>query len=409
MKNVNFIDRLVSIGLMIREGCFFSLMPTRYPSQRPLHCLGVLLYLLTTHAFAVDERKDYRTGLDLYRQGQYAQAETLFQSAALADPSFWQAYQALGQCEYQLGNRPGALAAFEKSLKIHPDNPSLQNFTDKIRQTMAPAEPIREGARPVSSIGMSAKPIVNPGSLMKPAFAQVYGTFGNSAFTDLTAGYRYINNLTQGPGSNNQTYLPYVGMGIETGYRLDRNDCFSVNLELASVYGFSIDNGDPLDHFTQKLTNQLLTLGINYSYLTPDKDGPWIARFGVDYYFLSFSYYESEVDNSAAVSQAVSLPSGGGSALGASVALGKDFEMGGLSLELLGKVKLGTIPQMTGAYTATGGPNPELSSSGTGALVTSSGGGLNLVDQSNIASSGERYALMELLGFELRLGLTYWF
>jgi hypothetical protein len=91
------------------------------------------------------------------------------------------------------------------------------------------------------------------------------------------------------------------------------------------------------------------------------------------------------------------------------VALGKDFEIGGLSLELLGKVKMATISQMTGAYTATGAPNPFLKSSGTGALAMSSGGALNLVDQSVMGVSGERYALMELLGFEFRIGLNYWF
>jgi tetratricopeptide (TPR) repeat protein len=354
-------------------------------------------------------RDDYRVGLTLYQQGHYAQAVAHFQSAAQADPSFWQAYQVLGQCKYQLGDKAGALSAFDQSLQIHPDNPTLRDFADKIRKAVSSTSSGNSGSRPVSALGMSPRPMVNPASQMKPAFVQVYGTLGNSVLTDLNTGYRTLNNLTSGPNSNNQSYFPYAGMGVEMGYCPDPNDCFSMNMELASVYGFSINNGDPTDEFIEKLSNQLLTLGVNYSYLTPGKDGPWIARFGVAYYLLGFSYYQSEVDASAGVTQQVSLPSGSGNGLGASVALGKDFDIGGLSLELLGKVKVGTISQMTGAYTTTGSPIPFLWPSGTGALAVGSDGSLNLVDQARMEASGERYALMELLGYELRIGLSYGF
>ncbi len=370
---------------------------------------GGILLIGISQAWGQGTSVDYQIGLTLYKEGSYAQAVSHFQSAIQTDPTFWQAYQVLGQCKYQLGDKTGALDSFNHSLQIHPNNPSLRNFVDKLRKIISQSPMGTEGSKPVSTLGMSARPLVNTASRMDPAFVQIYGTIGNSAFTDLNSGYRALNNLTSGTNSDNQTYFPYAGMGVEMGYSVDRNDCFSMNLELASVYGFSINSGDTQDEHLVKLNNQLLVFGLNYSYLTPDKDGPWIARFGVAYYLLGFSYSESEVDPATAVSQSVNLPAGSGNTLGASVALGKDFDIGGLSLEMLGKVKIATISQMTGAYTSTGGPNPGLNANGTGALAISSDGILNLVDQSQMGSSGERYALMELMGFELRVGLNYRF
>jgi hypothetical protein len=302
------------------------------------------------------------------------------------------------------------LAAFDQSLAIHADNPKLKDLDEKIRQSLPSASSLTERSRPVSDLGMSLQPLVNPASKVQAIFAGVYGTLGNSVLSDLTTGFHTLNNDTTSSMSNNRTTFPFAGVGVEAGYRLDQNDCFGVGLEWASVYGFSIDNGDPENHFTERLTNQLFTIEVNYAYLTPDHDGPWIARFGVDYYQLGFSFYENEEDISPPVSNQVSLPSGSGSALGASVALGKDFDLGGFDLELLGKVKVGTITQLTGIYTNTGGHYfPNLSSNGTGALATAPDGSINLVDQTQMSASGERYTLMELLGYELRLGLNYCF
>jgi hypothetical protein len=275
--------------------------------------------------------------------------------------------------------------------------------------TLSP--PFPEGARPVSELGMSPRPILNPASKIQPIFAGVYGTLGDSVLSDLTTGFHTLNNETASPTSNNRTSFPFDGVGVEAGYRVDRNNCFGLNLEWASVYGFSIDNGNSLDHYIETLNNQLTTFEINYTYLTPDQDGPWIARFGVDYYMLNFSYFQSEESPGGNISYQASLPSGSGAALGASIALGKDFDIGGFELEPLVKVKVATIPQMTGNYTVIGNPPGYtfLSSGGTGALATAPDGSINLVDRAQLAASGERYTLMELLGYELRLGLNYSF
>lgn len=415
MGNGSFIKRLLLnqdsqwprkedflFGLFIRH--------VRIPSFSRWFPMAVFL-LSVSPTLCQEAREEYRAGLDLYQHGLYAQAISDFKSATKADPSLWQAFQAMGQCQYGMGDQAGALASFDKSLKIHPANPNLRAFVEKIRQSFLLNRDAGTGSRPVSALGMTVRPLVNPASRMKPAFAQVYGTLGNSILTDLETGYRTLDNDTIGTNSNNHATFPFAGIGMEMGYCLDRNDCLSVSLEMASVYGFSIDNGDPQSRFIEKLSNQLLTFGFHYSYLTPDKDGPWIARFGVDYYLLGFSFYESYMEPSANISEQVSLPAGTGSTLGAAVALGKDFDLGGLSLELLAKVKLATITQMTGAYATSGNSNfPQpLSSSGIGAVATASDGSIELVDQSQMQASGDRYTQMQLLGYELRLGLNYWF
>ena len=100
-------------------------MKNRYPTI--LICS--LLLALSCPAWAgrkvSQDEKDYRKGLDLYKAGRYEEAITRFRWAIDENWAFWQCYQMVGYCLFELREKDGALDAFEQSLKIHPENAPL--------------------------------------------------------------------------------------------------------------------------------------------------------------------------------------------------------------------------------------------------------------------------------------------
>ena len=75
----------------------------------------------------------YQAGLDLYQKGQYEKSLQYFEAAEQLDPKYWRAYQAQGHAYFHLDRKKEALAAYDRSLALNPDNPELKGFADKIR------------------------------------------------------------------------------------------------------------------------------------------------------------------------------------------------------------------------------------------------------------------------------------
>ena len=69
--------------------------------------------------------KDYLKGLDLYLAGHYEEAITRFHWAIDEKWDFWQSYQMLGYCHFELREKEAALDAFRESLRLNPKNPAL--------------------------------------------------------------------------------------------------------------------------------------------------------------------------------------------------------------------------------------------------------------------------------------------
>jgi tetratricopeptide (TPR) repeat protein len=97
-----------------------------------LFLLAAILGLFASLASAATSNDYYQAGLKLYNQHQYSQAARYFQAAVQVDPNNWQAYQCLGLCDYSLGDKEGARQAFDKSLQINPNNPSLARFDESL-------------------------------------------------------------------------------------------------------------------------------------------------------------------------------------------------------------------------------------------------------------------------------------
>ncbi len=107
--------------------------------------------------------KDYRVGLDLYAKGRYEAALVRFQLAIDGNWSFWQSYQMVGYCYFELREKEAALKAFAESLKIKPDNPQLVKIVNKLKTGVLdiPLRPVEAEAQPIGT----------------PVYIQTYYTF----------------------------------------------------------------------------------------------------------------------------------------------------------------------------------------------------------------------------------------
>ena len=91
--------------------------------------------LLPNLALAVAPEDYYNAGMDLMKQKDYEKAVQYFRAAVDQRPDYWQAYQFLGEAYYQSANRTEAVVAMRESLRLHPANPDLRKFMEKIEKT----------------------------------------------------------------------------------------------------------------------------------------------------------------------------------------------------------------------------------------------------------------------------------
>jgi tetratricopeptide (TPR) repeat protein len=80
-----------------------------------------------------DYVRDYKNGLSLYQQGRYEQALVRFEQAIDENFTFWQSYQMVGYCYFELHEKDDAMKAFEESLKINPNNPKLVKIYNNLK------------------------------------------------------------------------------------------------------------------------------------------------------------------------------------------------------------------------------------------------------------------------------------
>ncbi len=80
-----------------------------------------------------DYVRDYKMGLSLYLKGNYEKALVRFEQAIDNNFDFWQSYQMVGYCYFELRDKEEALKAFEESLRINPNNPKLIKIYNSLK------------------------------------------------------------------------------------------------------------------------------------------------------------------------------------------------------------------------------------------------------------------------------------
>jgi tetratricopeptide (TPR) repeat protein len=71
----------------------------------------------------------YNQGVIMWNQNKFAEAKEKFEAATKADPNYSDAYYRLGMADLNLGDLPGAVAAFEGYLKASPNGPHAAEVT----------------------------------------------------------------------------------------------------------------------------------------------------------------------------------------------------------------------------------------------------------------------------------------
>jgi tetratricopeptide (TPR) repeat protein len=94
--------------------------------------LALAIAFLPALGLAISSEDYYGAGVRLYKKKDYEKAIQYFHAAIEQNPDMWQAYQYMGQSYFQTANRTEALVAIRTSLKLHPKNPELRRFMDKI-------------------------------------------------------------------------------------------------------------------------------------------------------------------------------------------------------------------------------------------------------------------------------------
>jgi len=96
-----------------------------YPSSYRIitSIIAVVLYLLTVDASAQDA---FSRGVDLYNQGQYDKAETVFMGALQSAPRSADIYYYLGLIATRKGDQARAVAAYKRAAKLNPGLEGVQ-------------------------------------------------------------------------------------------------------------------------------------------------------------------------------------------------------------------------------------------------------------------------------------------
>jgi tetratricopeptide (TPR) repeat protein len=98
---------------------------------------------------------------------KYDLAIEYFQSAIDDNPDCWQAYVGLGNCYYYKKKLQDSLKAYEKALKINPDNSELTRFIrflkTKLGVAAAPTPTPTVGVLPLPGL-----PPLPPGGVINP-------------------------------------------------------------------------------------------------------------------------------------------------------------------------------------------------------------------------------------------------
>jgi len=196
---------------------------------------ALFIFLLTASpALSADNRtwnsNDYYVaGLNYYALKDYGKAISYLKVTVQMDPQNWQAYETLGYIHY-LSNRPEeALAAFDRSLQWHPNNPKVWDIAEKIRARLVWEAEARDiYPRVFRNYDIWA-------SLHAGVITASLGDFPKAAAA--FNGFQDPNILEARAQTNGFGLLG----GMEVGFMLDKWNGWSVMFDAASFKGYQAD------------------------------------------------------------------------------------------------------------------------------------------------------------------------
>ncbi|HVZ79961.1 MAG TPA: tetratricopeptide repeat protein [bacterium] len=225
-----------------------------------------LLGMAASQARAQATANQYLTAANqFYNQKNYTQAAVYYRAAAQVDPNNAVAYQGLGSCQYAQGQKAEALASYERSLVLNPNNPPLANFVQSLRAQVG-TSPAAQYPASSGSSGIAQDVLASPSNAYAVPGAQeaVPNNPNNpNESNSWTAGHSHDRN-------NVDIFLGPVFYSGMTGFGL------------GSTYNFPIDNnfevgiGSNLYFFSQTLNDQY---GYSYTNIQFFTEGLLLAKY----------------------------------------------------------------------------------------------------------------------------------
>ena len=302
--------------------------------------LGVLGSLLPANAQA----SDYQTAMGFYQKQEWDKAVPYFRSAITQNPGNWEAYQGMGLCFYEMGDSVTALQLIRRSLALHPDNPDLRKFAERLRppQSAAPPMPMET---PSSSGTKGAK-----GPPLAPRFwLKASGGYGTAFLGDLgraPGGFKTTLALQGFDVSKASIGKDGIGMKVEAGYQLDPEDALSLDVFTDSYAGFEGTAASNSAGLTQKLSPTVLAFECGYYRFFPSPGQRFFAGAGLGYYMGSVSCSQKTAGTTIVMPYQGTLSAGD---LGLHVSCGYEKQIfDNLGLSLSGEFRLAALNNFTG-------------------------------------------------------------
>lgn len=417
--------------------------------------LSIILIAPAVAKAANAQAQEYdELGLALYRQGLYAKAIPYFQNAVQADPADWQGYEDLGNSYFKINANTEALSAYQKSLQINPDNTTLENIVQSLKNSgvtaaTAPGAPPAsvESEQPIGSnqSQVASRPyqpesstvVVKRRQWSQPVpvnYADGLNAIDHAKFwTKFEMAYNYStqtdligsaaainaesangtlpsNNLGLTNGSATMSTTGY-NLGAEIGFLINPNNGIGIGVRYiqSTDYNFNEVNSaaatigsNSHDFEYGTFTPYVVPITLDYYVFLPDSEGRFFISAGVGYYAADVRVSENyNFDNYFGSTGNIGSPYGDLTAgtIGFQVSLGREFAITrNLGLEIFARGRYAKISNFQGT----------LSDGGNYGLLKFSDGSVDIGAPSSIGQGGTTAATIDFTGFDVGLSLNWY-
>jgi opacity protein-like surface antigen len=284
-------------------------------------------------------------------------------------------------CYVQLGRKNQALAALQRSLKLHPDDPALKEIVASLK-TDQHDQPRKD---PLEK---------------KKFFLRLDARVDSADLKELADGVAAHPGDAVSPWFRKTLNLNTFY--VEAGYCLDKFDGFALGFSDYST-GTSLQNTYMLpvtaaNYISEDLfsTEPFYSFSLNYYRYFPDSDGRWYASASVGFYSAAFSYFHEFFESDVIPSDVRDEATVSGNTLGFTVGWGREWlVVDDLALDLSVDYQNAQVGKLT-------------TSDGQRGLAITGGGELTMQNAPSIGQGNTHYAGVDLSGFELRVFLVYY-
>lgn len=424
---------------------------------------------LTPALLLADTAQDYRDmGQALFQRGLYAKAVDYYQQAVSADPNDWQSYQAMGDAYMKMNADAEALRAYQKSLQINSNNPTVQAQVNSLTASgvQASANPSPSQPGPAASTSPSnnpsgnfdeSQPVTETQTVIKrrnpyrPAavtyndnlapmdHAKLWTQFSigytNSRGGDLITSANSWNTDIANNGWTGSAITSNDGLnlGFELGFLINPNNGIGLGVKYVSMADYNLNvnyqnaqiiSGTFYDSdFDQTtLSPYIIPITLDYYLFLPDHDGRFFLSLGAGYYFAdvhvnrnysaiiqSYNQVPSDPNYANEFDQYSGDLTAG--APGFQVSLGRDFAISrNMSISLFVEGRYAKLTNFQGTITDTSGNSANVGlATEPGITSSDSNPAVFIEDQTQIGgANGNKYSTIDFTGVDVSLALNFY-